>query len=188
MSKLPLRPRSATLQTLAFARDPVRTLHTYARRYGDPFTLRLFTSQIVLTGRPEGIQEIFTAPPQSLTSNSVPFLAPLTGARWVLMLYGTPHRRECALLMPPFHGARMQAYGALIQQPMTLCSHALPAGIAVGAAIALTYLNPIIYLPIPIHAVFDPNTSLIAPTRPSNISPLVVGLVAASAPPSWPMR
>jgi cytochrome P450 len=188
MSNLPLRPRSVTLQTLAFARDPVGTLHTYARRYGDPFTLKLLTSPIVLTGRPEGIQESFTAPPQSFTSNSVPFLAPLTGARSVLMLDGTPHRREGALLMPPFHGARMQAYGALIQQPMTLCSHALPVGIAVGAAIALTYLNPIIYLSIPIHAVFDPNASLIAPTHPSNISPLVVVLVAASAAPSRSMR
>jgi cytochrome P450 len=115
MPNLPLGPRSATLQTLAFARDPVGTLHKYAHRYGDPFTLKLFTGPIVLTGRPESIQEIFTAPPQIFASNSVPFLAPLTGEHSVLMLDGAPHRRERALLMPPFHGARMKAYGALIQ-------------------------------------------------------------------------
>jgi hypothetical protein len=56
-------------QTLAFARDPCGTLQRYARRYGDPFTLTLFTGPLVLTGTPEGIQEIFTAPPQTFTSN-----------------------------------------------------------------------------------------------------------------------
>jgi cytochrome P450 family 110 len=115
MSSLPPGPRSATLQTVAFARDPFGTLQNHARRYGDPFTLRLFTGPIVLTGSPEGIQEIFTAPPQTFTSNNSPFLAPLAGERSVLMLDGAPHRRERGLLMPPFHGARMKAYGALIQ-------------------------------------------------------------------------
>jgi len=115
MSSPPPGPRSATLQTMAFARDPFGTLQKYAGRYGDPFTLKLFTGPIVLTGTPEGIQEIFTAPPQIFASNSIPFLAPLTGERSVLMLDGAPHRRERTLLMPPFHGARMKAYGALIQ-------------------------------------------------------------------------
>jgi cytochrome P450 family 110 len=115
MSSLPPGPRSATLQTVAFARDPFGTLEKYARRYGDPFTLKLFTGPIVLTGTPEGIQEIFTAPAQTFTSNSIPFLAPLAGECSVLMLDGAPHRRERALLMPPFHGARLRAYGRLIQ-------------------------------------------------------------------------
>jgi cytochrome P450 len=90
MSSLPPGPRSATLQTVAFARDPFGTLQNHARRYGDPFTLRLFTGPIVLTGSPEGIQEIFTAPPQTFTSNNSPFLAPLAGERSVLMLDGAP--------------------------------------------------------------------------------------------------
>ena len=128
MPNLPLGPRSATLQTIAFARDPVGTLHKYAHRYGDPFTLKLFTGPIVLTGMPEGIQEIFTAPPQIFASNSVPFLAPLTGEHSVLMLDGAPHRRERALLMPPFHGARMKAYGALIQDIALRCAAAWQPG------------------------------------------------------------
>ena len=52
MSSLPPGPRSATLQTVAFARDPFGTLQYHALRYGDPFTLRLFTGPIVLTGSP----------------------------------------------------------------------------------------------------------------------------------------
>jgi cytochrome P450 len=100
MSSLPPGPWSATLQTVAFARNPFGTLQNDARHYGDPFTLRLFTGPIVLTGSPEGIQEIFTAPPQTFTSNNSSFLAPLVGERSVLMLDGAPHRRERGLLMP----------------------------------------------------------------------------------------
>ena len=72
--------------------------------------------------------------------------------------------------MPPFHGARLQTYGRLIQdlalgrattwRPgqslrmhavmqalsmeiiLTLCGYALPAGVAVGAAIPLAHCNP----------------------------------------------
>jgi cytochrome P450 len=115
LSHLPPGPRSATLQTLAFARDPFRALQSYARRYGDPFTLRLFTGPIVLTANPEGVREIFTAPPQLFASNSTPFLAPLAGQHSVFLLDGEAHQRERTLLLPLFHGARLQAYGQLIQ-------------------------------------------------------------------------
>jgi cytochrome P450 len=128
MSNLPPGPRSVMLQTVAFARDPFGTLQRYARRYGDPFTLRLFTGPIVLTGTPEGTQEIFTAPPQTFTSNSIPFLAPLTGERSVLLLDGALHRRERAVLMPPFHGARLKAYGPLIQDIALRCAAAWRPG------------------------------------------------------------
>ena len=116
MSRLPPGPRSVLLQTLAVARDPFGTFRKYARRYGDPFTLTLCTGSIVLTGTPEGIREILTAPPQTFASSSAPFLAPLFGERSVLLLDGAAHARERAVLMPPFHGTRLQAYGRLIQE------------------------------------------------------------------------
>jgi cytochrome P450 family 110 len=116
MSRLPPGPRSALLQTFAVARDPFGTFQKYARRYGDPFTLTLCTGRIVLTGTPEGVREILTAPPQTFASNSKPFLAPLFGERSVLLLDGVAHTRERAVLMPPFHGTRLKAYGRLIQE------------------------------------------------------------------------
>jgi cytochrome P450 family 110 len=116
MSSLPPGPRSALLQTFAVVRDPFGTFQKYARRYGDPFTLTLCTGPIVLTGTPEGVREILTAPPQSFASNSAPFLAPLFGARSVLLLDGVAHARERAVLMPPFHGQCLKVYGRLIQE------------------------------------------------------------------------
>jgi cytochrome P450 family 110 len=114
MSSLPPGPRSVMLQTAGFARDPFGALQKYVRRYGDPFTLRLLTGPIVLTGDPESIQALLTAPAQTFTSNSISFLKPLVGEHSVLLLGGAAHRRARALLMPPFHGPRMKMYGRLI--------------------------------------------------------------------------
>ena len=115
MSYLPPGPQWTVWQTIAFARDPFGTVLRYARRYGDPFTLKLPPGPLVLTGTPEGIREIFTAPAQTFASYSTPFLAPLVGEHSVLLLDGAAHKRERTLLLPPFHGARLQTYGQLIQ-------------------------------------------------------------------------
>jgi cytochrome P450 family 110 len=116
MARLPPGPRGTLWPTVVFARDPFGTVLKYARRYGDPFTLKLPPGPLVLTGTPEGIQEIFTAPPHTFASYSAPFLAPLVGEHSVLLSDGAAHKRERTLLMPPFHGARLQTYGRLIQE------------------------------------------------------------------------
>ncbi|MDQ3958860.1 MAG: cytochrome P450 [Pseudomonadota bacterium] len=113
--KPPPGPRFTVLQTLEYARDPFGTLQKYTGRYGDPFTLRLLTGPIVFTGIPEGIREIFTAHPNTFESNAAPFLEPLVGEHSLTLLDGAAHKRERALLMPPFHGTRMKTYGQLIQ-------------------------------------------------------------------------
>jgi cytochrome P450 family 110 len=122
MSSLPPGPRWTVWQTIAFARDPFGTVLRYARRYGDPFTLKLPPGPLVLTGTPEGIQEIFSAPPQTFASYSTPFLAPLVGEHSVLLLDGAAHKRGRSVLMPPFHGARLQTYGRLIQDLTLRCA------------------------------------------------------------------
>lgn len=115
MFSLPPGPRWTVWQTIAFARDPFGTVLRYARRYGDPFTLELPPGPLVLTRTSEGIQEIFTALPQMFVSYSTPFLTPLVGEHSVLLLDGAAHKRGCTVLMPPFHGARLQTYSRLIQ-------------------------------------------------------------------------
>src|SRR2546430_17634360 len=111
MSRLPPGPRSALLQTFAVARDPFGSFQTYDRRSGDPCTLTLCTGPIVLTGTPEGLREIATAPPQTFASHNTPFLALLCGERSALFLDGAAHSRERAMLMPPFHGQRLPSNG-----------------------------------------------------------------------------
>ena len=110
---LPAGPRFPALQTLKIARDTKRFFLDAARRYGDPFTLPLAIGDVVVTGDPEGIREIFSADPALFTPFAVLPLEPVVGRHSVLLLDGAHHRRERKLLTPPFHGDRMRAYGEL---------------------------------------------------------------------------
>jgi cytochrome P450 family 110 len=115
-STLPPGPRSRTRQTIAWIRDPVDLLQRCAQQYGDPFTLNLWAfGPTVCTSRPEGIRAIFTAPPDIFASNIGLGAGPLLGEQSVFLMDGARHKQERALLMPPFHGARMKAYGRLMQ-------------------------------------------------------------------------
>jgi cytochrome P450 len=91
-------------------------LETCARRYGDTFTLRLGELEpIVFFSNPNAIGQIFTAPPEQFeVGRGNEILRPLLGKQSLIMLDGDRHRRQRRLLMPPFHGDRMRAYGQLI--------------------------------------------------------------------------
>lgn len=113
-SQLPPGPRSRLLTTLRLARDPTRHLPRWRDRYGDPFTLPLATGRVVVTADPLEIRRIFTADPDTFEVYSPQTLAPILGGGSLLLLTGPRHRRERKLLTPPFHGARMRAYGEAI--------------------------------------------------------------------------
>lgn len=112
---LPPGGRSAFLKTLAFGRGQIEVLRDCAREYGSTFTLPTTVGNLVLTADPEGIKEIFTADPDTFTPFGVVPLEPLVGANSMLLLGGARHKRERKLLMPPFHGERMRAYGQIMQ-------------------------------------------------------------------------
>jgi cytochrome P450 len=66
---------------------------------------------------PDAVREVFTGPPDKLLAgegNEV--LRPVLGPRSVLLLDGPDHLRERRLLLPPFHGERMQRYGELMRE------------------------------------------------------------------------
>jgi len=113
---LPPGPPFAALQTLRFVRDAKSFFLGSTRRYGDPFTVHLAIGTAVVTGTPEGIKEIFTAEPDTFEPFGQKNLGFLIGQHSLILLSGTEHKRERRLLMPPFHGERMRAYGALMQK------------------------------------------------------------------------
>jgi unspecific monooxygenase len=93
-------------------------METCAKRYGDLFTVRLgpvFAPQVFISN-PQAIQEIFsTAPKQLESGEEAGIKSPLLGRQSMLALVGERHRRHRKLLMPPFHGERMRAYGQLVR-------------------------------------------------------------------------
>ncbi|MEZ5078038.1 MAG: cytochrome P450 [Solirubrobacterales bacterium] len=108
----------AVLQVLRLARDPLNFLVNYQRRYGDLFTVRFpFFPRLVYVADPVLVKQIFTSSADSLhpgeANGSV--LEPVLGPNSVLTLDGRPHMRQRKLLLPPFHGKRIQRYEELIR-------------------------------------------------------------------------
>lgn len=90
-----------------------RFLESCHRRYGDNFTIRLNTGRtVVITCDPAIVKEVFTGSPDDLHAGAGNIvLKPLLGSRSVLLLDGAEHLRQRRLMLPPFHGERMRAYG-----------------------------------------------------------------------------
>ncbi len=60
---------------------------------------------------PELVKEVFQGPNEQLNAGEAnALLGPILGERSVLLLDGAEHLRHRRLMLPPFHGARMQAY------------------------------------------------------------------------------
>ena len=127
------RPRTATtparfppgtrLPALAqvglYARDPLGFLIRYQRRYGDVFTVSFpFYKRLVYVADPALVKELFTTPPEQAHAGeaNATVLEPALGPNSVLTLDEAPHMRQRKLLLPPFHGERIQRYGELIRE------------------------------------------------------------------------
>ncbi|MBB4660848.1 cytochrome P450 [Conexibacter arvalis] len=85
-------------------------------RYGSIFTLEISQGRtVVLSSDPTVAREVLTGDPDLLyAGQGNVVLRPLLGERSVLLLDGPEHLRQRRLLLPPFHGERMRAYGERI--------------------------------------------------------------------------
>lgn len=138
------------LNNLRFIRDPDAFFRRGLARHGDPFRARVPTGNVVVTATPEGAREVFTADPDTFEPQSQLLLEPVVGAASLLLLGGERHKRERRLLMPPFHGERMRAYGALMQE----CTRRLLEGRAPESVLVAQQLTQAVSLEIIIRAVF----------------------------------
>lgn len=95
--------------------NPLSYLDKIAKDYGDIFTILFGSTPIVFVGNPQGIKQIFSntkdiTAPGELNQD----MALITGKQGLLQLDGALHKHRRKLIMPAFHGARMQAYGQQI--------------------------------------------------------------------------
>ena len=97
-------------------RDPMGMKRKLKEQFGDLFTLHTPLGPIVQTTDPKNIQTILTADSENFDVFAKRFIAPFMGASSILLQTGSRHARERKLLMPPFHGARMRAYGETIRE------------------------------------------------------------------------
>ena len=117
---LPPGPRApALLQAMRFGRDPLGFFEGLMRRYGYAFTVSFpYFRRVVYLADPALVKEVFTGDPTALHAGeaNATVLEPALGPNSVLTLDEAPHLRQRRLLLPPFHGARVERYGDLIRQ------------------------------------------------------------------------
>jgi cytochrome P450 len=98
------------LSTFRILRDPYGWIERWRQRYGDPVTVPTINGTVLMTADPAKAKWIFAHEPDDYAQFGVKAMAPLLGARSLLVVSGETHRRDRKLLMPPFHGARMRRY------------------------------------------------------------------------------
>jgi cytochrome P450 len=97
---------------------PVPFIERCRERYGDFFTVKFVIGPIVWIADPDVIKRVFTGDPDVLHAGegNAPPLEPIMGRNSVLLLDEPEHMRQRKLMLPSFHGERMQRYGELIQE------------------------------------------------------------------------
>jgi len=95
---------------------PLASLEQGRARYGKRFTVRFpFTPPFVLISDPGQVKEIYTAPPDVLhPGEGARVLEPIVGTNSVILLDGDAHMEQRKLMLPAFHGERMERLTDLV--------------------------------------------------------------------------
>jgi cytochrome P450 len=108
---LPPGPRApGALQMLATWKRPAASIERLRARYGKRITVQLpFQPPLVLLSDPDEIKELFTAAPDAVhPGEGARILEPLIGRNSVILLDEGPHLEQRKLMLPAFHGEKMQ--------------------------------------------------------------------------------
>ncbi len=108
--------RSALLQTIGSWARPTASMDRQRARYGKRFTTRLLGQPpFVVLSDPDDIKELFMAPPDVLhPGEGASLLEPFVGRNSVILLDEGPHLEQRKLMLPAFHGERMQSLSGLM--------------------------------------------------------------------------
>jgi cytochrome P450 len=118
-AELPPGPRvPSAVQTLGWWTRPHAYMERLRERYGKRFTLRLLaTPPFVMHSEPEHVKEIFTAPPEVLhPGEGAGILEPIVGRNSVILLDESAHLEQRKLMLPAFHGERMERLSELVDE------------------------------------------------------------------------
>jgi cytochrome P450 len=104
---------SRALQTAIWSRRAQWFLEQSRARFGRMFSIKIaYEGDWVVISDPELVKQIFTGDPTVFhAGEGNQILRPILGENSVLVLDERKHLEQRKLLLPPFHGERMQAYG-----------------------------------------------------------------------------
>ncbi len=110
-------PQPRAVQTVQWMTRPLPLMERCRARYGDVFSLRIaHEGTWVFLCHPDAVKQVFTGDPHVLhagEANAV--LLPIVGPSSVLLLDDEQHMAQRKLMLPSFHGERMERYGDLMR-------------------------------------------------------------------------
>ena len=113
---LPTGPTTRrALQGLYFVAARRKVMFHLRKRYGSAFMINLpiFGKAMVISD-PDEVKQLFTTSP-ALADNVEVNLGRVLGPGALFALEGDAHKRQRKLLVPPFHGRRLKAYEAIVE-------------------------------------------------------------------------
>ncbi|MEB3232805.1 MAG: cytochrome P450 [Leptolyngbyaceae bacterium] len=122
MKALPVSPTPHFRQVIQWILDPVGYMRQNFERCGDIFVANVLPNgknALIFVQEPKALQYLLTHDNgKTLTApgdaNSI--LESLLGSQGLVSIETLQHRQRRQLVMPPFHGNRVKAYGTIIQQ------------------------------------------------------------------------
>ncbi|HEX6780490.1 MAG TPA: cytochrome P450 [Solirubrobacterales bacterium] len=121
----------AALQLVGFWTRPLAFLDRCRERYGKRFTLKLpGAPPFVMIADPDEVKQVFTAPPDVLRpGEGAKVLEPIVGRNSVLLLDEDAHMEQRKLMLPAFHGERMERLTGLMEEVTAEEVAAIPRGV-----------------------------------------------------------
>jgi cytochrome P450 family 135 len=145
----PRAPRAA--QMAAWLARPLWFASQCRARYGDTFTVKVEQRPWVMLSDPAAIREVFTAPADLMHAGDAnEILRPMLGPSSVLLLDGAAHMHQRKLMLPAFHGERLQRY----REIMVAATERALSDWRPGDALALRPHAQAITLEVIVRAVF----------------------------------
>jgi cytochrome P450 family 135 len=125
----PRMPRA--MQTAIWSRQAQWMLEQSRARFGSMFTLRIaYEGTWVMLSDPELIKQVFTGDPKVFhAGEGNQLLGPILGENSLLVLDEKRHMSQRKLLLPPFHGERMQGYGEKMAEIAAREIESWPSGV-----------------------------------------------------------
>lgn len=111
-------PYPSFVQGVAFWTRPLASLERWRARYGKRFTIRLPAAPpSVMLSDPADVKQVFTAKPEVLhPGEGARVLEPVVGRNSVLLLDEGAHMEQRKLMLPAFHGERMERLTGLMTE------------------------------------------------------------------------
>ena len=117
MQLIPRLKQSSLQQKLQWIAKPHKYMDSAMQQAPDMFLADIAAEgSYVFVNHPEGMRQMITSDRSAFFAGSKDnqLLKPLVGKDSLLLIEGDRHKQRRKLLLPPFHGERMQSYGQLI--------------------------------------------------------------------------